>query len=179
MTAMVRIKSDERFERHVDELREYWVENMGADENNSGSIYRKAFGQRVIAQLDLLNRHHRLPYLAARNSTGDPMPYRLGLHFSNNNAEAVNSAIKRALNYNAVAAPVLLDTIQTMMSAQNADSFRAIYGTGNYDLVNDKFNMQRSLWFAKSLTSQKKWLYNMLRGEKNPSRFELYCRVKK
>ncbi len=133
MTAMVRIRSDESFERKREQIRRYWVENRGRDEQHDGTRNRQLFGTKLLSYIDKLNTYHRIPFLTARRNH----IYRLGLHFSNNNAESVNSAVKRAVHFRATAAPALVEKIHLMMKTQVKDAYRSLYGTGNYDLSTD------------------------------------------
>ncbi len=131
MTAMVRIRSDASFDDKRRQIERYWVTNRGRDEEHDGSDKRQLFGAKLLQYVDKLNRYHRIPYLQARREH----TYKIGLHFSNNNAESVNSAVKRAVHYSPTPAPALIEKLHLMMKTQVTDAYRSLIGTGNYDLA--------------------------------------------
>lgn len=174
ITAMARIEDQTIFDENMNQLRDYWLINRGQDENNVPSNDRKNFGKRLIQITEKIDKYHRQPWLASLAS-GRSMDiydrdYTLDLHYTNNNAEAVNAMILKYIEYQHTAAPKLFTTCMDIMKSNVSDVKKALCGNGKYILAQEQREMTvpQHIWNSRTEQQKTTHLNHVLRGVKKP-----------
>ncbi len=167
LTQITATRSESFYQRSIQKLHEVWIDRMGETAQCSGSPHRQAFGRKVLKYAHKLNIYHRQPYLDALRSKDYSFPYSLNLHFSNNNAESINSAIKRETRNLPTATPKLIQIIHSKMERQRHDVLRAFSGAGHYRLSKgqERLFVGKTRWDRLSTRDQKNAVLSLMRGD--------------
>ena len=121
-------EADSEVERARNRLQRFFDRNR--------SPRKQAFKTYVLEMYETLNQHSRLPYL--RSQTPGTAEYGeshlLPPYWTNNNAEAINSTIKRKCNYQPQEFKVLVKILSDLMDLHHKDTELAVTQRGRWVL---------------------------------------------
>lgn len=84
--------------------------------------------------------------------------------WTNNNSESINNRLKQVAEWNQHKILELVDRISKVSTIQLIDLRRALYGSGNYRLVDSAHAIPADIWHAKTHSEKEKIFENFLKA---------------
>ncbi|CAF1498893.1 unnamed protein product [Adineta ricciae] len=169
--SLIQSETEEEFQDRLSELSEYWrtIQNSGETRSNGVTDFFQWFNQ---YQVNIFRNHLiaaiRIP-INFLDRNGSP---RL---FYNNDIESMNYAFKNQTNWEQRSLSEIIDILSNLITAQKNESIRALYDSGELELVPpfSRFVCDSHIWSAKTLTERNQTIedyYNYVPPDSKPKR---------